>query len=70
MICPKCKTPIAKTLPQGIKDKAIALYKQGYSNRQIEKSLHGALTHVTASRIIKSYKTKGARGKHVVGKNR
>lgn len=62
MICPHCNKPIPRfrTRPSDVdtevKKKAIKLYKEGFSMRDIEHTLNRQISIATISRILKEQK--------------
>jgi hypothetical protein len=53
VICPHCKKPIDRTVSKEIKQKALALLKEGYSTRDIQTILGGAISFTTVAPIRK-----------------
>jgi transposase-like protein len=56
MICPHCGKPLEKKIDDKIKKQAIALYKQGYSMRDIERKLEFRISFSSVSRLVKGLK--------------
>lgn len=53
MICPNCKKPLPKSVPEKVKKEALILSAQGYSCRDIQTMLGGAISFSSVSRLVK-----------------
>lgn len=52
MICPHCKKPIQKKKSEALRAKALKLYAEGYSYRDIQVLLEGQVTFTTVCRWV------------------